>query len=202
MRIQSPSLLDRVARLISRPPPSAPSAASLLRQVAGAYGAEPVIEDDAVINAFDADAAALFEAVVEAAFLVANADGIFDAEERAAFQAIVATACGGAVKAPRIEALTADFAEQLAEDGLEKRARMIGRTIPAREQQLEVLRIGALMAHASGGVSEEERSALSLLAAGFGLEVEHVQQALDEAEAALDLGAPGSGARQGDPSPH
>lgn len=202
MRIQSPNLLERVARQISRPPPTSRDAASLLSRVAGAYGAQPVIDDDVPISGFDAEAAALFEAVVEAAFLVANADGNFDADERAAFQAIVAAACGGVVKAPRIEALTADFAEQLAEDGLEKRARMIGRTIPAREQQLEVLRIGALMAHASGGVSEEERSALSLLAAGFGLEVEHVQRSLDEAAAALDLGMTASGARQGEPSPH
>ncbi|HSN96969.1 MAG TPA: hypothetical protein VLS89_01685, partial [Candidatus Nanopelagicales bacterium] len=95
-----------------------------------------------------------------------------------------------------------DFGEQLAEDGTEKRARMIGRTITEREQQLEVMRIAALMAHASGGVSDEEREALGLLAAGFGLEPACVDQTLDQAAAAIEAGETTSSTRQAPPSPH
>ena len=45
MRIQSQSLLERVARQISRAPTSEPDAASLLRRVASAYSAQPVIDE-------------------------------------------------------------------------------------------------------------------------------------------------------------
>ncbi|AKT42441.1 TerB family tellurite resistance protein [Chondromyces crocatus] len=187
MRIQSQSLLDRVARQISRPPTSAPDAASLLSRIANAYSALPVIDEEMGLTSFDPDAAALFEAVVEATFLVAHADGHFDAEERAAFQTVVSSACGGAVKAPRLDALIADFTEQLAEDGQEKRTRMIGRTITVHHQQMEVMRMAALMAWASGGVSAEERVTLELLAAGLGLARGSVDTVLAQAAAALDL---------------
>ncbi|EYF08321.1 TerB family tellurite resistance protein [Chondromyces apiculatus] len=188
MRIQSQSLLDRVARQISRAPTSEPDAASLLTRMAGAYSADPVIDEEEGLARFDPDAAALFEAIIEAAFLVANADGHFDLEERAAFLAMVSSACGGAVKAPRIDALTADFAEQLEEDGEEKRAQMIGRTVTAHHQQMEVMRMAALMAYASGGVSEEELSTLTQLASGMGLDPESVEAVLAQAARALDLG--------------
>jgi tellurite resistance protein len=197
MRIKSRSLLERVARNMGRAPQSGPtsdpksgptSASSLLAQVATAYSAQPVIDEALDVAGFDPAAAALFEAVIEAAFLVANADGVFDAEERGAFQAVVATACDNVVQMRRLEALTADFAEQLAEDGAEKRARMIARAIADRRQQLEVIRIAGLMAQASGGVSDEERRVLDLLAQGFELDPGAVDEALAQAAAALELG--------------
>jgi len=189
MRVQSRSLLERVARTIAQPRPSSPEyAASLLARVASAYSAQPVIDDAEGLGDFDAGAAALFEAVVEAAFLVANADGVFDADERAAFQTVVAAACENVVQLRRLEALTADFAEQLAADGVEKRVLMVARTIADRDQQLEVLRIAGLMAHVSGGVSDVERRVIGLLADGFGLELEDVDETLAQAADALDLG--------------
>jgi tellurite resistance protein len=197
MRVKSKSLLDRVARSMGRAPRSGPksdprsgptSASSLLAQAASSYSAQPVIDDTLNVAGFDPVAAALFEAVVEAAFLVANADGVFDADERSAFQAVVATACDNLVQMRRIEALTADFAEQLMEDGAEKRARMIARAISDRGQRIEVVRIAALMAHASGGVSEDERYVLDLLARVFALDPAVIDEALAQAAAALDLG--------------
>lgn len=188
MRVQSRSLLERVASRIAQPPPTAPpSAESLLAQVASAYSAQPVIDELEGASSFDPEAAALFEAVIEAAFLVANADGVFDADERAAFQTVVAAACDNRVQLRRIEALTADFAEQLGEDGVEKRARMVARTVSAPDQQHEVLRIAGLMAHVSGGVSEVERRVIGLLAQGFGLDEGAVEQALAQAASALEL---------------
>jgi tellurite resistance protein len=181
------SLLERVARGISRPGADAPAGVttSILAQAARSYGAKPVADELTVPTGFDPRAAALFEAVVEAAFLVANADGVFDDDERAAFESVVAHACNDLVQAAQIEALVADLAELFGEDGVEKRARMVARTVTRKDHQLEVLRIAALMAHVSGGVDASERGVLELLAKGFELEAGAVDHALDQARAAL-----------------
>lgn len=178
------SLIERVARGIARQNNTG-GGPSILAQAASSYGARPVVDEATVPTGFDPAAAALFEAVVEAAFLVANSDGVFDDDERAAFQSVVAEACGDVVQLSQLDALLADLCEQLAEDGIEKRTRMVARTITKAEHQLEVLRIAALMAHISGGVSEQERSVLDQLARGFGLEQSVVHEVLSESEGVL-----------------
>src|SRR5688572_26917295 len=182
-------LLDRVARGISRPGGSAPTnvTTSILAQAATSYGARPVVDEATVPTGFDPAAAALFEAVVEAAFLVANSDGVFDDEERAAFQSVVSNACNNVVQVSQLSALLADLSEQLSEDGVEKRTRMVARTITRRDHQQEVLRIAALMAHISGGVADSERSVLDQLAKGYDLEAGSVDQALGHAKTALTV---------------
>lgn len=181
------SLIERVARGIARQNSTA-GGPSILAQAASSYGARPVVDEATVPTGFDPAAAALFEAVVEAAFLVANSDGVFDDDERAAFQSVVAEACGDVVQLSQLDALVADLCEQLAEDGIDKRTRMVARTITKAEHQLEVLRIAALMAHISGGVSEQERTVLEQLARGFGLEEQVVHEALSESEGVLAAG--------------
>jgi tellurite resistance protein len=180
-------LLDRVVRGISRPGGSAPAnvTTSILAQAATSYGARPIVDEATVPTGFDPAAAALFEATVEAAFLVANSDGVFDDEERAAFESVVTEACNNLVQADQLQALLEDLSSQLAEDGVEKRARMVSRTITRRDHQIEVLRIAALMAHISGGVSDHERNVLNHLARGFDLDANAVERALGDAESVL-----------------
>ena len=181
------SLLERVAHGISRPGGTAPMGvnASILTQAAKSYGARPIMDEATVPTGFDPAAAALFEATIEAAFLVANSDGVFDDEERTAFESVVTTACNGQVQATQLSALLADLREQLTDDGIEKRARMVARTITRRDHQFEVLRIAALMAHISGGVSDAEREVLDHLSRGFHLDADAVVRALTEARAVL-----------------
>jgi len=181
------SLLERVARGISRPGDASPAGVtgSILAQAARSYGARPIFDEATYPTGFDPAAAALFEATVEAAFLVANSDGVFDDDERAAFASVVTSACSDQVQPGQLQALLADLCEQLAHDGIEKRARMVARTITRPDHQLEVLRIAALMAHISGGVSESELGVLDHLARGFELGASAVRRALSEAEAAL-----------------
>jgi tellurite resistance protein len=178
-------LLTRVAKSISRAGAGATGAGSILTQAASSYGSQPIMDEATIPTGFDPAAAALFEAVVEAAFLVANSDGVFDDDERRAFQEVVAEACGSSVQRSQLEALLADLQEQLGEDGVEKRARMVARTITRRDHQTEVLRIAALMAHISGGVSAPERAVLEQLARDFELEPAVVDEALGQAESAL-----------------
>lgn len=187
MSVPDQSLLDKVAKRISQPGEGAPSGvkASILTVAAGSYASRPVGEEVTVPTGFDPQAAALFEAVVEAAFLVANADGEFDDAERRAFERVVAQACGGLVADGQIHALVADLGDQLEEDGLERRVAMVGKSIGQRDQQREVLRIAGLLAHVSGDVSDVERGVLDRLAKSFGLDGAAVDKALDEVRAAL-----------------
>lgn len=187
MPVADKSMLERVARGIARPAFDAPSgvSGSILTQAAKSYSSRPVVDEATVPTGFDPAAAALFEAVVEAAFLVANSDGVFDEDERNAFESVVVHACNDVVLDTQLDALLEDLSEQLAEDGLDKRTRMVARTITRQDHQHEVLRIAALMAHISGGVSEQERAVLDQLAAGFSLDMQAVEHALGDAETTL-----------------
>lgn len=185
------SLLERVARSINHPESgvSSLSRGSILKQAARSYGARPILDEATVPSGFDPAAAVLFEAVVEAAYLVANCDGVFDQDERIAFELVVVEACDNAVEMPMIDSLINDFQEQLTEDGIEKRVRMVARAILRRDHQLEVLRIAALMAHMSEGVNDAERNVLDLLAKSFDLDSEAVTKAISLADRALNLPA-------------
>ena len=182
-------LLDRVVRSIARLGGPTPSKArrSILAQAATSYGARPIVDESTVPTGFDPAAAALFEATVEAAFLVANSDGVFDDDERDAFASVVTEACNNLVQGDQLSALLTDLGEQLALDGVANRARMVARTIIRRDHQLEVLRIAALMAHISGGVSQHERDVLEHLRLGFNLDENAVKDALHDAKTMLEL---------------
>lgn len=188
MRSGDQSLLDKVASKLGQPPSYAEegSKGSILTLAAAFYGSRSLDDDITQPTGFDPEAAALFEAVVESAYLVAHADGHFDDTERTAFQHIVLSACEGAVAARQVKALLADLDDQLAEDGLDKRIRMVARAIVRPEHAREVLRVAALLARASGGISALEREVLSKLAREFKLDAEALEIALDEAARALE----------------
>lgn len=92
------NLLARLARLSSgsRERVDAGTGNSILSLAANSYSVRPS-EDATVPTGFDPQAVALFEAIVEGAYLVATADGVFDAEEHLAFERVVVEACGGTV---------------------------------------------------------------------------------------------------------
>src|SRR5689334_7647162 len=100
------NLLARVARSSATPgTPADPSKPlSILSLAAASYGARP--DDDATVpTGFDPLAVALFESIVEGAYLVASADGVFDDEERRTFERVVVAACGGAVAPKQLAGL-------------------------------------------------------------------------------------------------
>ena len=96
-------LLHKVAERMAETPTYSDddSPESILSVAAAAYstGGDAIQPDEEVTqpSGFDPQAAALFEAVMESAFLVANADDDFDAAERAAFQRVIVEACQGLV---------------------------------------------------------------------------------------------------------
>jgi tellurite resistance protein len=180
-------LLARVAR--SAVSPGAPldpaHPVSILSLAAASYGARPS-EDATVPTGFDPVAVALFEAIVEGAFLVATADGVFDDEERRMFERVVVAACGGAVAPQQVAALVNDLRDQLEDDGLDRRIHMVARTVTRRDHALEVLRIAGLLAQTSADVSVIEREVLAKIAQQCGLEAGAVDAALAEVKSALE----------------
>lgn len=179
-------LLARVARSAAVPgkPVDPAQPGSILSLAAASYGARP--SDDATVpTGFDPLAVALFEAIVEAAYLVASSDGVFDDAERRTFERVVVAACGGTVPPSQIAALVSDLADQLAEDGLERRLEALARIVTKRDHALEVLRIAALLAQSSEDVSPVERDVLEALARRCGLEPGDVDTALQDVREAL-----------------
>ena len=178
------NLLAKVARTGQTPSERQLSDRSILTMAAASYGSRP--DDEGTIpTGFDPFAAALFESIVEGAYLVATADGVFDDEERRTFERIVTAACGGAVGQSHVANLVADLADQLDEDGIDRRVARLSEGIQREEQALEVLRIAALIALVSDDVSEVERVVLGKIAVACKLGDDAVSRALDDVKASL-----------------
>jgi tellurite resistance protein len=178
------NMLARVARTPNGDYADAPQDRSILTLAAASYGSRPT-DESTVPTGFDPHAAALFESIVEGAYIVATADGVFDDEERKTFERIVTAACGGAVAQRHIADLISDLSDQLAEDGLDKRLERLGQGIVRREHAQEVIRIAALIAQSSEDVSAIERTVLEKLAASCKLEAAEVDAALADVAKAL-----------------
>lgn len=157
---------------------------SILLLAAASYSARPK-EDATAPTGFDPIAVALFEAIVEASYLVAAADGNVDAEERKTFERVVYAACGGTVAANQVASLVGDFEGLLEEDGLDARVAQVAKQVSKKDHAREVLRIAALIAQASDGVADSERSVLEKIAKATGLEAKDVDHALDDVKTAL-----------------
>jgi len=180
------NILARVARTPQGEPARSEGSQdrSILTLAAASYGARPT-DESTVPTGFDPHAAALFESIVEGAYIVATSDGVFDEEERRAFERIVTVACGGTVAPSHIADLISDLADQLAEDGLDLRLQRLGEGIARREHAQEVIRIAALIAQCSEDVSEVERSVLERLAAALKLDPAEVDAAFADVKRAL-----------------
>lgn len=178
------NMLARVARTPHGDYAEGTSDRSILTLAAASYGSRPT-DESTVPTGFDPHAAALFESIVEGAYLVATADGVFDEEERRAFERILTASCGGTVTHGHVKDLIADLADQLAEDGLDTRIRRLGEGIARREHAGEVLRIAALIAQCSEDVSAIERGVLEKLATACKLEAAEVDVALADVKAAI-----------------
>jgi tellurite resistance protein len=179
-------LLARVVRTGPVVTSSIQSAApvTILALAAAAYGSRPS-GDATVPTGFDPFAVALFEAIVEGAYVVAAADGVFDDAERRTFERVVVAACGGTVAPQQITALVADLGDQLQEDGIDRRVAVVARAVTKKAHAREILRIAALLAHASEDVSDVERGVLAKLAVQFGIDAGEVDAALADAARAV-----------------
>lgn len=174
--------IEAIARLAST---HQAGTSSILSLAAASYGARPALDDATMPTGFDVNAVRLFESIIEAAFLVAFADGVFDDEERGAFERIVTLACGGSVPQRQIEELVTDLSAQLDRDGIDARLQVVCAPLRRPEHSLEVLRVASLVAQVSEGVHERERAVLQKIAAAAGLGESTVDATLEEAAVQL-----------------
>jgi hypothetical protein len=183
------SFLTRLATKLDEPPRYAARDAgrpaggrSILVASALQFGRRPEHEDLTQPSGFDPRGAALFEAIVESAFLVATADGTFDDDEQRAFQHIVLAVCSGAVTEAQVATLIFALEERLLMQGRAARLLAVSQAVAWCGHPEEVLRIAALMAAASEGVSAVERAVLEELARGFVLSPHVLEEALAEVQ--------------------
>jgi tellurite resistance protein len=177
-------LVARVARSAFAPVEDPNRPVSILSLAAASYGSRPS-GDATVPTGFDPVAVALFEAIVEGAYVVANADGVFDAAERQAFERVVLTACGGTVPPQHIASLVSHLADQLKADGIDARIASIAKACLKKDHAREILRIATLLAQTSDDVSVIERHVLGKLAHQCGLDDAEVEAALADVRRAL-----------------
>jgi tellurite resistance protein len=194
MGIQAPEphitdLLTRVKRQLAKPSERGKAGSfareSVLLATAARYGTPVTDYSVTPPTGFDPEAAALFEAIVESAFLVANADGDFDATEREVFTLVVLEASDRRVSERLVQAIVLDLSTQLAQDGLDRRLEQVGRAVLRPSDRREALRIACLLARVSAGVSDVERAILERLAAVWDLSPDAVDEALSEVEQVL-----------------
>ena len=184
----------QVARALTRWMGAAPDRSPFL-QAAMHYCHRPLVEEASAPMMFGTTYepawAALFEAMLELAFLVLGAKGPLTTEAKDAFLSAVVGAFDPwgretfLLTPHQVDALLADMEEQRADDGAEKRVRMVVRTVTHANHQSEALRIAAMMAHLLGPASALSREALESFARGFGLDRAAADEALREAERSL-----------------
>jgi len=135
---------------------------SVIALAAAAYASQPSF-DSTTPTGFDPFAVTLFEAIVEAAFLVATADGVFDADEREVFSRIVAASAENALPRSDLNGLIEELAEHLAIDGVDRRVARIAQSVRRPEQKIALLRVAILVALANDTISETEEALIARL---------------------------------------
>lgn len=113
--------------------------------------------------------AELFAAVMEAASLVASADGHLDAEERRALEAAMRVLSEDGIFRDDAAALLDEFAIRLRRDGLAARCDVVGRALAARDAGEPGVYLAAAIACVSEGLSRDEIAALERIAVAAGL---------------------------------
>ena len=131
----------------------------------------------------DAAGSTLFRALVEAAYLVGNADDYFDENERGSFARVVEEECDHAVTATELERLVGDLAFDLATAGMDERITAVADGVHTDEERHAVLRVAAVMAYASAGLNASERGVLDRLGVAMGLNADEAAALIDQVAA-------------------
>jgi tellurite resistance protein len=185
MSVPDKAFIDHVKRSIARPGPNAPKGVqvSIFAQAARLSFTQAINDAVTAPTGFDPAAAALFEGAVESAYLVATCDGALDPTEDAVLRAVISA--GGPVSDKQVDGLLLGLARAVALDGASERLSRLSYMVSKPAHQHEILRVAALVAHASGGVRPAERAIFDKIAQGFSLPASAVDAAVAEAESAL-----------------
>jgi tellurite resistance protein len=126
--------------------------------------AEEIRKDLAVPRQSD-----VFRCAVEAGYLAAQADGEFDATERATIAKAVEILSVGAVIEWETESLLDECIERAKADGADTRAKAVGEDLKKLGQAEAGLLFAALVARATKGIDKREADMLKVVATAAGV---------------------------------
>ena len=181
------TLINQLARCLQASPRHAEAGTygSIFGVAASAYRFRAERDELTQPTGFDPQAARLFEAILESAYLVSNAGGEFDESRRVALVHLVLRASTGMLRDRQLQGLLEAFRERLAEEGLDRRLESVARSVEKPEHAREVVRAAALLAGVSGGLRPAERGVLQRLSARLNVDDVTLTRALQEASSVL-----------------
>jgi tellurite resistance protein len=157
----------------SAPTPTAERVRSLLASREAALVEHGTLLDQATPDVF-------LSVLVEAAYLLASADGVVSAPERQTLVSTIAHVLGGELPPEELVAMIDAFAEALTQDGRDRRLAAMGHALPDPPARRAVVAFAALIALCDREFVSEEREMLDLLGATFGLDQAAVRAILNE----------------------
>lgn len=127
----------------------------------------------------ESTADAFLSVLVEAAFLVAAADGVVSEAEKNTLAETISYTLGGELPPGELGAMIDAFAEVLASDGRAQRLTVMARSLPDAPARREALAFAALIALCDRELVSAEREVLDLLGASFGLDQDAVRDVIN-----------------------
>jgi tellurite resistance protein len=127
---------------------------------------------------------------VDLAVLVAVADGVIDAAERAALAGAIEVVMGATVAPSVVRHLVLESRNQILAAGTEARARAIGGALAARGAIDEGLRMALAIAFASEGLAAMERAHIATMARAAGVTDARLEGLITAARNASEEPAP------------
>jgi tellurite resistance protein len=138
-------------------------------------------EQDAKNAAEEAAVGGQVAALVEAAYLVASADGNYTNVESERMIGRVSALTDGKFSGDQLSAWANEAAGKLSAEGLKARAQAIASTIPDQELRRATLLVASAVAWLDGGVGTKEGLALQALAGAFGFSIDSLHKIMAEA---------------------
>ncbi|AKT38993.1 TerB family tellurite resistance protein [Chondromyces crocatus] len=122
-----------------------------------------------------------FGALVEAAVLVAMADGQFSAAESKRLVEHVLPLTGGKLDAAQVEALVQEASARVQGEGAAARTGAVASVLSDVELRRAALLVAGAVGWAEGGINQKEGLALQALARAFGIPIEELHKLLAQA---------------------
>lgn len=129
------------------------------------------------------EVAGTFGAVIEAAAIVAMADGRFSDAESKRLVARVEPLTGGRLSSDQIEAMAQEAAARIQSEGASARTDAVATALADHELRRAALLVAGAVGWTEGGIGQKEGLALQSLSRAFGIAIEDMQKLLAQAHA-------------------
>jgi tellurite resistance protein len=122
-----------------------------------------------------------FDAICEAMFLMAKADGTLDTSETDTLRGAIRELSEGSVRSAHIAKMLEGAEARLAKDGLEARIRAVAERLSADPGSAEAAFVlAAAIAFADDAIADEENDMLNAFADALGIDADQANALLDE----------------------